>query len=114
MSAHRHRRGGRPARRAADKPLRRPRTTERPEQRPDPRPERPRRDSQADAGETSAHRAVEVWFQRRWRRGRGRVISTEPDPYEPERADPDAPTPQSAAILARTRNPIDLDSDDVG
>ncbi len=55
---------------------------------------------------------VQAWFFRRW--SRGRVFSTEPDPYQPAPGDADAPNPQSAALLAGVRKPIDLDPVDVG
>lgn len=54
---------------------------------------------------------VETWFTRRWRPDR--IFSSGHDPYEPA-GSPDGPSPQSAAILARTRKPIDLDRDDIG
>lgn len=62
-------------------------------------------------GGTVSHIDVQAWFARRWRPGR--VFSSRPDPYDPGDS-PDAPSPQSLAILARVRKPIDLDRHDVG
>ena len=55
---------------------------------------------------------LKAWFSRRWRPGR--VFASHGDPYEPPPNHPDAPTADSAVILARTRAPLDLNNTDVG
>lgn len=62
-------------------------------------------------GSTVSRINVEAWFARRWRPDR--IFASGHDPYE-FAGSPDGPSPQSAAILARARKPIDLDRDDVG
>jgi len=53
-----------------------------------------------------------AWFARRWTRGRVFASSRNPDPYQPNPEDPNAPSEPSALLLMRTRKPIDLDSTD--
>ncbi len=53
---------------------------------------------------------LKAWLARRW--VRGRIFTTGRDPYAPQSGDPDAPSQQSALLLAGTRKPIDLDSTD--
>ena len=53
---------------------------------------------------------LKAWLARRWTRGR--VFTTGQDPYQAKPRDPDAPTEDSARLLARARTPIDLDSTD--
>ena len=61
-------------------------------------------------GSTVSHLDVRAWLSRRWHPGR--TWSSHGDPYVPRPGDPDAPTAQSAAILAKARKPIDLDVSD--
>lgn len=61
-----------------------------------------------DASSRATSRVLlRAWLARRWRSGR--VYSSSGDPYEVPEDHPDGPTPASAALLARTRLPIDLD-----
>ncbi len=64
----------------------------------------------AREGSTVSRLQLRVWLARRWRPNR--VFASHGDPYEISSGDPDAPTTQSAALLARTRKPVDLDSSD--
>ncbi len=63
-------------------------------------------------GSTVSRVELKAWFLRRWTSGR--IFSTRPEDFQPSPGDPNAPSAQSAAILARTRKPIDLDAMDAG
>jgi len=53
---------------------------------------------------------LRAWLSRRWREGR--VFAPHRELDQAPSGHPDAPTPQCAAVLARTRKPIDLDNID--
>lgn len=59
-------------------------------------------------GSTVSRVEVKAWFSRRWISGR--IFSTRPEDFQPSPGDPNAPSPQSAVVLDRTRKPLDLDS----
>ena len=57
---------------------------------------------------------IRTWLAGRWNPNRPIASNASVrDPYEPWTGHPDAPTPQSALILARTPKPIHLDETDV-